>query len=643
MTQIAPDLTRRIGFYYFPDTLHYRQEDLETWLPVLRDLGAAWVVLPAPTSRAIPEPFLSGLLSAGIQPVLHFNHAVRLGEESTPASEMSLLLRSYARWEVRYAVFYDRPNLRQNWTPQAWSQGSLVEHFLDAALPLMAAAAEAGVTPVLPPLEPGGDYWDLAFLRSLLRSLVRRAPIRVLDALALSAQAFTHERPLSWGAGGPERWPGLLPYHTPAGSEDHQGFRIFDWYLAIAEQELERRPAIFLLRMGAELPQENDAPGAGQVGGLRHASGSLRHASASLRHARASLDIARLLCGDLEQGLAGVSPVTPPSVEVGRSGVSPVTPPSVEAGRSGVSPVTPPSIEAGRSGVSPVTPPGVEVNRTGASPAPDNTSDQPASQAAPERQTAPASTPIEVVPPEVLAGCFWLLASEPGAGSEQAWYHPERQPLPVAGALRQYMEYRRKLPASVPHPDERGPVAGASHPMTDGKGLPAAEKAPAGDTSADRLLRILQEALGCDLADAPVQVHETPCPPANPVTEAPPEPAPVDASASFAANAPAGSDASAPQPAAPQPAPTPARRPIAHYVLLPLYAWGAANWDLALLEPLLQDSHPTIGFSLAEARLARRVTAIGGDGAISLEALNMLRESGCQVERILDDGTILAS
>ena len=78
-------------------------------------------------------------------------------------------------------------------------------------------------------------------------------------------------------------------------------------------------------------------------------------------------------------------------------------------------------------------------------------------------------------------------------------------------------------------------------------------------------------------------------------------------------------------------------------MLLPLYAWGAANWDLALIEPMLSASHPTIGFSLAEAQHAARVTVVGGEGAVSVDAIEMLRRSGCQVERILDDGTLIAT
>ncbi len=63
----------RIGFHYYPDTLHYRVGDLETWLPELQGMGAGWLTLLAPMERAIPETFISGLMNGGIQPILHFH------------------------------------------------------------------------------------------------------------------------------------------------------------------------------------------------------------------------------------------------------------------------------------------------------------------------------------------------------------------------------------------------------------------------------------------------------------------------------------------------------------------------------------------------------------------------------------------
>ncbi len=83
--------------------------------------------------------------------------------------------------------------------------------------------------------------------------------------------------------------------------------------------------------------------------------------------------------------------------------------------------------------------------------------------------------------------------------------------------------------------------------------------------------------------------------------------------------------------------------PISHYVLLPLYAWGMADWDMDLILPLLQEAHPTIGFSLAEARMAQRVTVVGGKEAISEKAIETLHQAGCIVERLASDGTLVAT
>ena len=82
---------------------------------------------------------------------------------------------------------------------------------------------------------------------------------------------------------------------------------------------------------------------------------------------------------------------------------------------------------------------------------------------------------------------------------------------------------------------------------------------------------------------------------------------------------------------------------ISHYVLLPLYAWGAAEWDMELITPLIQENHPTVGFSLTEAGLADRVTVVGGKETFTEQALETLRRAGCVVERMLPDGTLVAT
>jgi hypothetical protein len=50
-----------------------------------------------------------------------------------------------------------------------------------------------------------------------------------------------------------------------------------------------------------------------------------------------------------------------------------------------------------------------------------------------------------------------------------------------------------------------------------------------------------------------------------------------------------------------------------------------------------------VGYSLDEARLAQRVTVIGGEQIFPEALLEDLRRHGCQVTRIAGDGTEIAT
>jgi hypothetical protein len=252
MTSSSPTMSNsRLGFHYFPDTFHYSDSDLRTWLPELKALNATWLTLIAPSDRAIPEPFLAGLIQAGIQPVLHFH----LPLASPPTTdELQLLFEMYARWGIKYIALFDRPNVRAAWPTTSWAQTDLVERFLDFYIPLAEATLGVGLTPVFPPLEPGGDYWDTSFLWAALRGIQRRGHAHLLESLVLSAYAWADNVSLEWGAGGPERWPLTRPYHTPDHQQDQRGFYIFDWYSAIARTVLKLPPSILLLGAGNRMP-----------------------------------------------------------------------------------------------------------------------------------------------------------------------------------------------------------------------------------------------------------------------------------------------------------------------------------------------------------------------------------------------------
>ena len=246
-TQDIPFNSQRLGLHYFPDHDHFGKKDIQRWLPLMQNLGIQWLTLQAPSNRAIPEDFLKELRLANIQPIIHLHLSL---ENPSTADDISPLLAAYAQRGVRYVAFFDRPNLRSSWPNVGWTQRKLVERFLEVFLPLAHAALEEGLTPLFPPLEPGGDYWDTAFLRAALEELQTRGEGLLLEQMGLSAYAWSEEKPLDWGSGGPESWPASLPYSTPDGSQDQRGFRIFDWYNAITRALVGKEMPLLVLAAG---------------------------------------------------------------------------------------------------------------------------------------------------------------------------------------------------------------------------------------------------------------------------------------------------------------------------------------------------------------------------------------------------------
>lgn len=446
----SPLLTQRnrLGFHYYPDTLHYRNADLEIWLPELAALGASWLVLKTPADRAIPENFIRGLIQAEITPILQFDLPLA---KPIPTTDLEPLMLAYARWGVKAVLLFDRPNSHRVWPPYFWAQEDLVNRFLERFIPLANLTLRAGLVPVFPALEPGGGYWDTAFLRSALELLDQRKESAILQNLVLAARPWLHHHHLNWGNGGPDRWPDARPYSMPQESEDQRGFRIFDWYLAISRAVLGRSCPIILLETGASADPVSN----------QYAPQTVEE------QATIVLTIARLLNNENVQ-----DPETP------------------------------------------------------------------------ERLLVP-------LPSEVINANFWLLAADPYSPFQSAaWYKADGSRLPV---VQKWMEWRK---------------------------------------------------------DSRVEAQETFQPKIPEVPSV------------------SGFDTT---------------HPIRHYLLLPSYEWGVADWHLEVIRPFVKKYRPTIGFSLKEASLAERVTVVGSQQTFPDEDLQQLRNLGCEVERIDGDGTSIAT
>lgn len=440
-----PPHNTRLGFHYYPDTFHFRDSDLSLWVPELKSLGASWLTLLAPVDRAVPEDFIKGLISASIEPILHFNFPLAA---ALKIADISLLFDIYAKWGVHYVVFFDRPNRRASWPSHLWVQNALVDRFLDRFIVLAEQCLKSGLVPVLSPLVPGGDYWDTAFLRDALHSLVRRGHHKLLENLVLGAYALTGERPLTWGRGGPERWPAACPYHNSPDYEDHRGLYIYEWYGKIAESIVGFFPPVFLFGITTRSPLSKQP------------------------HPHEKLEVAKTLA--IAEALLS----------------------------------------------------------------PDTSMNQPAVKHA-------KSHGLDPFPPGVLAGNFWLLSAERGTQFEaQGWFRSDGTRSTLAEAFRLWL-------------------LGISQSMPDS---------------------------GAKSFHINADVH-----------------------------------------------------PIQHYLLLPAFDWGISDWHITAARPFIHKYQPTIGFSLKDARLAARVTVVGGPEQFPDEDLEFLRASGCVVERIDGDGMSIAT
>ncbi len=242
----------RLGFNYYPDDAHYTQRDLERWLPALLRLSASWLVLRSGPERAIPEDFIRGLIDAGIRPIVQLD----CGVEDARSNELAPLIGSYGSWGVRELIAYPRPNLRSSWSPAAWSRPGLVERFIDRLLPILQQQRSVGMHPVFPPLEPGGDYWDTAFLQAALQSMLRRGNSDLIEDLRIAVYAWSYGHPIDWGGGGYSAGRDSYPYAGADESQDQRGFRTFDWYEEISQSVIGRTLPMIVIAGGSSGPFE---------------------------------------------------------------------------------------------------------------------------------------------------------------------------------------------------------------------------------------------------------------------------------------------------------------------------------------------------------------------------------------------------
>ena len=239
----------KIGFSYFTSPNYQLQTQLREWLPELKDFGASFIIFKSSFSRAIPEDVFTIAQELGIKPIIHFTEELPKARELNRAA---ILIDIYKKRGVQDIILGEKPNLKGSWPSASWHDQNLVQHFLDRFIPLANYVVQKGMTPVFPPLQPGGDFWDTSFLELAISGLKKRKLDLILNAMILSSFGYTFGKPLSWGSGGPERWTGAKPYLKQDGQENQLGFHNFEWKQKIVERIIGREVPVMILDAGLQ-------------------------------------------------------------------------------------------------------------------------------------------------------------------------------------------------------------------------------------------------------------------------------------------------------------------------------------------------------------------------------------------------------
>lgn len=237
--------SRQLGFHYYNDGAHFDDPSLDYWLPKLQAAGTRWLIVSLPEDQEIPENFIRRVRAARIEPILVLGLSI-----SNPPSAILFQQRMayFQSIGIHMVQFFNRPNMKSSWSADEWMKPALVSRFIKKYADYASICILQKIIPVFPLLEPGGDYWDLAFLDAAVKSMKKEYADMILPNLVFSVSAALYEHSLDWNKGGPQSWPTVIPY--AANQVDQRGFFTYEWYQSLIRQVTEKPVPMVLMQAG---------------------------------------------------------------------------------------------------------------------------------------------------------------------------------------------------------------------------------------------------------------------------------------------------------------------------------------------------------------------------------------------------------
>lgn len=248
-TQKTLSLQNRVGFHYFPDCNHFRQKDIQDWLPLLKRLNIQWLMVKSPIHQAIPENFVTTFSKESINLVVDFDTPLY---ETTNWNDLEILLQVYGKWGAKYAILDRFANLQSAWGTKNWSNPNLIETHTAQFIRFSKTCLENNIRPIYSPLYPGGDYWDFAFFTKAMQVLGEQSSHLIQSNFLISVFAWHFNKALNSAdeiTGNDEK----APQEKPIARNPHPlHFRNHLKYMEITRNELGNVPSLVLLDCGLE-------------------------------------------------------------------------------------------------------------------------------------------------------------------------------------------------------------------------------------------------------------------------------------------------------------------------------------------------------------------------------------------------------
>ena len=91
------NVKQKFGFIYFREPKYFIQKKIINWMPILKRLGASYVIFDAGYDHSISEDVFISTIENKIDPIVHFSSELPITRKF---NDVKVIMDAYAKWGV---------------------------------------------------------------------------------------------------------------------------------------------------------------------------------------------------------------------------------------------------------------------------------------------------------------------------------------------------------------------------------------------------------------------------------------------------------------------------------------------------------------------------------------------------------------